>query len=159
MSHRFLGLSGLSLAFLLSACDGGGNAVLTSDLPTAGSPDAPAVVTKGKVPGSSDNGAGEVPASTIVGTWTRTDPATDSSLEELTTAVFRDDGTGRVTIVAEGEKDTKLSLTWKKSGAGYAVMFMDSEGEQYVGQATIVGTKLTITFADLGILLELHRES
>lgn len=161
MRLRALSLSTLAVSMLLVACDGGGSADLLSDLPVAGSPDAPSVVTKGKLPGGTvDTSSSEEPGTSvasIVGTWTATRPATDSTPQEVMTALFKEDGTGKITVVTPGERDAKLTASWSKAGSMYRLVFTDTEGEEYEGTGSVLGNKLSVNFPLLGMALELDR--
>lgn len=148
MSLRAYSLSALSLSLLLGACDGGGSSDILTDVPTAGSPDAPAVVTKGKVPGSgADSTLGEVAGATIVGSWRNIIPATDSAPRMVTTITLLANGTGTGSLAYGGGESAAITAQWKAKGSGYEVTFLIVDFNiSSTGTAVLAGNTLTLTF-------------
>lgn len=147
MSLRVCSLSALSLLLVLTACDGGGNSTISTDNPVAGVPEAPTVVTKGKVPGSTGEGGGaggEVEAADIVGTWSMSSPGTEDEFAVSYVLVLTADGKGTLTYTREGEKPMKSAATWTKSATGYQLQ-LSIEGDDFTATGKVSGNKLTLT--------------
>lgn len=147
MRLRALCLSALSATLLLTACDGSSSAPILTDVPTAGVPDAPSVVTKGSVPGGSTDTGATTPSTpttqtTIVGNWGMSVAATESSPAYTVTLAFLANGTGSY-AVKSGAASKTGTLAWKRKGTAYVVT-IDGEDES----ATVSGNTLTLVSPD-----------
>jgi hypothetical protein len=139
----------LLVSALVVGCDGSDTALYPTDMSAAGSPESPAVVTKGKTAGDTSSSAADTTSASsgsgssttqasIAGTWTGSDA--DGSM----TLVLKAGGTGTYSFTYTGGGSKSGNVTWTGSGTTYAIVF-DPGVDAYTMPAVLSGSSLSVT--------------